>query len=473
MLGLMVLGLIFASLITASVVGAYGVTSATRSGVQSGAAADAGIAAVRASLYQIEGCKSPEDTGAYSAAGSQTSPKYDAQVWFTLGELSAVGNEWFEGCPLALATYVKIVSTGYAQQTGVNGAAVGDQTTIEAVLKYGNDAAGVALYLYKGGTVEANSEFIMTGSPGAGIMVKDGDFTCAKNNSEIIGNVVVTGNLTLASTGQACSIKGDVWVSQLATLGQGKVEGNLSSGAVSPTLTSGMVGPNPPGTTVGGTYTQPAVMPAVPPWTEIGPLFTRWKNKNGTPYEVKTQCNLTDRTPGGSTSLGGTAVGMPVIINALGCVSGPTVSSNTTVRLTSDVVIYANTFDFSAVNQLNFSSSSTASHRIWFITPDLNPSDLRPSCNRALQGDFAVKVGFTIADRIEALLYTPCAFISTNNFSWRGQIIAGEPSAVKNNPVFAFAPVGIPGVNLTTGSATSVLPIPQPGSVVSNREVSY
>ncbi|KFF59023.1 hypothetical protein JF66_14290 [Cryobacterium sp. MLB-32] len=84
-----------------------------------------------------------------------------------------------------------------------------------------------------------------------------------------------------------------------------------------------------------------------------------------------------------------------------------------------------------------------------------------------------MKNGFTITAPIEALLYTPCAFNGNNGFSWRGQLIAGNPSQLKNNPTFTFMPIGLPGVNLTTGSTTPTITTPQPGSVVSNREVSY
>ncbi|WP_035880058.1 hypothetical protein, partial [Cryobacterium sp. MLB-32] len=421
-LGLMVVGLIFASLITASVVGAYGVSSSTRSGVQSGAAADAGVAAARAGLYTVGNCAAQPTPGTYS---SSVAPKYSAKVEYF------VDTVWIAGCPPVTAKEVRIVSTGAAQSPGVNGATVGNATKVEAVMKYvvpGIEASGVAVYLYKGGSVDANSSFDMTESPGAGIMVKNGDLLCDVNNSVLNGNVIVNGALTFTNK---CTVNGSAWVSGTATLGRGFIRDNLSSAAVSPVLTAGRVGPNPPGTSVGGTYTRSTVVPTMPPWTEVGYTPAAWVDSSGTPYEVRTLLPSNCALPNGT--LGGTTLGKPVIIDARACGAGPTASNNTTVKLTSDVVIFANRFDFSGVNSLEFSSSTSAAHKIWFITPDL-VSDGQPTCASGTQGDFSVKNGFTITAPIEALLYTPCAFNGNNGFSWRGQLIAGNPSQLKNNP---------------------------------------
>ena len=445
-LGLMAIFLVFASLITASVVGAYGVSSATRSGVQSGAAADAGIAAARKGLYTPGNCAAQPTPGTYASA---VAPKYNAKVEYFAGSV------WTAGCPIGTPSQVRITSRGIAQSPGINGATAGDVTKVEAVLKWvlpGIDPSGVALYWYKGGSVESNSSFNLTGSPVAGIMSKNGNFDCSKNNSELNGSVLISGNLTFTGS---CTINGSAWVSGTATLGSGKIRDNLTAGTVSP---------NPPGSQVGGIFTRSSVIPTVPPWTEIGYAPADWVDPSGTPYEVKTACSLPDG------NLGGTIAGAPVIIDARGCAAGPTVSNNSTVKLTSDVVIFANKFDFSAVNSLQFSSSTTAVHRLWFITPD-TVSDVAPTC-AGTQGDFVVKNGFSINDPIEALLYTPCAFAPVNNFTWRGQILAGNYSSAKNNPAFTFIAVGLPGANLTTGETAVPVRTPQPGAVVSNREVT-
>ena len=76
-LGVMAVGLLFASLITATVVGAYGVSSSTRSGVQSGAAADAGVAAARQGLYVVGNCAGQAVPGTYASA---VAPRYSAKI---------------------------------------------------------------------------------------------------------------------------------------------------------------------------------------------------------------------------------------------------------------------------------------------------------------------------------------------------------------------------------------------------------
>jgi len=465
-LGLMALFLVFASLITASVVGAYGVTSATRSGVQSGAAADSGIAVARAGLYVTGNCAAQPTPGTYS---SSAAPTYIARI-----EYFAAGT-WHAGCPTSATTQVRITSRGLAQAQGVNGATVGDKTTVEAVLNYtpgtqpvSIQPSGTALYLYKGGSVEANASFITTGSPGAGIMVKDGDLACDKNNSEILGNVYVVGNLSFADTGQACKISGNAWVAKMATLGKGYISGNLTAAAVSPTS------PKSSGN-VGGTYTQSSSIPPVPKWTEIGYDPASWSDSAGTAYPVKPVSTAADCDVANSTFAGLIDLGTPVIINALECPDGLTASKNTTIALTSDVVIYANKFDFTPGNsnvKLTFDSSNSTGHRIWFITPDADLTDGGPTCDVSKQGGLTAKNNFSVTNPVSALLYTPCSFEGNNGFNWRGQIIAGKPSQLMNNPSFTFVQMGVAGVNLDTGEATPKATVAQPGTVVSNREVT-
>ncbi|TFB96789.1 hypothetical protein E3O42_16760 [Cryobacterium adonitolivorans] len=452
----MAVGLILMSLIMTSIVGAYGSSSGTRAGVQSQASADAGIAAAYTGLFTAGNCAAQSTPGTYS---SGSAPAYAALVQYD------AGSGWIGGCPTATATRVKIVSTGLAQANGVNGASSGNSSKVEAVFAYltpGVDASGVGMYLYGGGTVESNSTLDLSEASGAGLMIKNGSLDCSKNNTVINGSVLINGNLTFTGN---CTVNGSAWVAGAATLGSGSVRDNLTAARVSP---------NPPGSHVGGTYTQSAVVPAVPGWAEIGYTPANWIDAAGIPYEVRTvttaaACKLPDG------SLGGTIAGKPVIINALGCPGGPTASNNTTVRLTSDVVIFAQSFDFSSVNQLKFDSSSSAAHRVWFVTPDYVGTDGLPTCRRSPaienQGNFAVKNGFTIDDPISAMLYTPCAFDGNNGFEWRGQVYSGQYSSVKNNPVFTFVQVGIAGSDLDIGAATPPITRAQPGAVVSRRDL--
>lgn len=454
-LGVMAVGLILTALIMTSIVGAYGFSSGTRAGVQSQASADAGIAAAHTGLFKTGNCAAQATPGTYK---STSAPAYTATVQYD------DGTGWVAGCPILTATRIKIVSIGAAQANGVNGASSGNSSKVEAVFAYltpGVDPSGIGMYLYRGGTVESNSTLDLSEANGAGLMIKNGPLDCAKNNTVINGSVLVNGNLTFSGS---CRVNGSAWVAGAATLGSGSVRDNLVAASVSP---------NPPGTRVGGTYTQGGAMPVVPGWAEVGYTPANWLDATGALFEVKTvttaaACKLPDG------NLGGTIAGKPLILNALGCSGGPTASNNTTVKLTSDVVIFGQVFDFSSVNSLVFQSATTAAHHIWFITPDYVAGGA-PSCLRSPavqnQGNFSVKNGFTISDPIDAMLYTPCAFEGFNGFEWRGQLYSGEYSSAKNNPVFTFVPVGVAGVDLDTGGSTTTITVPQPGAVVSRRDL--
>lgn len=456
-LGVTAVGLILSALIATSLVSSLGFSSASRAGLQSQAAADAGVAAARAGLNIVNNCATQTAPGRYASAD----PAYTVTIQYK------VASGWQDGCPTAAASQVRILSVGAADAEGVAGYSGGDARTVEAILEWlapGVAPSGIAMYLYEGGVVEANSTFDFSESSGAGLIVKNGDLDCAKNNSVYNGSIVVNGKLTFSGT---CEVTGSAWVSALATLGS-------ATPAIGQDLSAGSVSPNPPGTKVGGTYTQGGALPTIPSWTDVPYAPATWLEPDGTPFQVDTwttaaQCKL----PNGN--LGGTG-GKGLVVNALGCTGGPTADHNTTVRLTSDVVIYANKFSWDAINSLQFTSSSAATHRIWFITPD-GVADNMPTCNTTAatpntQGNFTIKNGFSIAATLSAFVYTPCAFEGKNGFTWRGQIYSGAYSAVKNNPSIEFVPVGVAGFDLDGGTSVPVITTPKPGQLLSNRNLS-
>lgn len=442
-IALVALGLIVGGTLSTSVVGGIALSGSTRAALQSQAAADAGVAAAIAGLYAGNCTAQPAAT--YAATGSVT---YSA----TVQRLS--DGAWQTGCPALLTPQIRVLSTGRA--VNASGAPYGAPTTVEAVYNFlwpGAQPSGVGMYLYGGATVQANSSLDLSEG---GLVIKKGNFVCGKNNAVLNGNVTVTGNLDLGSN--SCAINGSAWVSGAVTLG--------SKGSVSGNLTAGSVSPNPPGSQVGGTYTSSVTVPTTAPWTDIPYTPTDWRDSSGTPYQVVTLSGSSCTQPGGW--FGGWD-GESTIINALACPDGIQVSNNTTFKLRSDVVIFAPVFDWGLINQLNFASADTTEHRLWFITPD-NVQDAVPTCASG-EGDFSINNSFQIQAPIDAMLYTPCAFNGKNGFIWRGQIYAGSYSDVENNPSFTYIPVGVAGYDLGTGSQTDTVTTPQPGSVVSNRNV--
>lgn len=466
-LGVIVIGIILTTLIARSVVSAFGFSSSTRAGVESHAAADAGIAAARAGLYTTGNCAAQPTPGTYASTGTLT---YTATIQFD------AGSGWQAGCPSASASRVRIVSVGKPQAAGISGNTSGNTRTVEAIYNWlipGIRPSGTSIDLYSGGQVEANSGFDLSES--AGLVVQNGNLVCNKNNSVFNGNLTIggaspNGNLTF---GGSCTVNGNVVVQNTASLGSGKIVGNLTAGAVSP---------NPPGSAVSGRYTQTGVAPSVAPWVDVTYKPSDWVDSSGNPFQVltaptNTPCSFVNGNLGGPT-------GKPVIINMLGCVGGPAASNNTTVSLTSDVVIFANQFNFSGTNGLSFTSSSSAVHRLWFITPDNTP-DHQPSCNKTPpttdpthQDDFVAKNNLSASDvisttnAVQAMLYTPCALVSKNNLTWNGQLYTGTYSTVINNPVYTYAQVGIAGYDLSTGAQIPVLTSAQPGAMISNRDLA-
>ena len=443
-IALAAIGLIAGSMLSTSVVGGLTFSGSTRATLQSQAAADAGVAAAVSGLYAGT-CTAQPTVATYMSTGSIT---YSATVQRFVNGL------WQTGCPAFLTPQVKVLSTGRAVNS--SGTPYGAATTVEAIYQFlwpGPKPSGVGMYLYSGATVQANSSLDLSEG---GLVIKKGNFVCGKNNAVLNGNVTVTGNLDLGTN--SCAINGSAWVSGAVTLG--------SKGSVSGNLTSGSVTPNPPKSQVGGTYTQSSTIPTTPPWTDISYTPTDWRDSTGDLYQVVTLSGSSCTQVGGWF---GGLTGKPTIINALACPDGVQVSNNTTFKLTSDVVIFAPVFDWGAINQLNFASSDTTEHRLWFMTPD-DLADAKPTCASG-EGNFSINNSFQIQAPIDAMLYTPCAFNGKNGFTWRGQIYAGSYSNVENNPSFTFIPIGVAGFDLDTGSGTDTVTMPQPGSLVSNRNL--
>ena len=450
--GVIAIGMILTTLVAGSVVSGLGFTSATRADVQSQAAADAGIAAARAGLNTVGNCAAQPTAGKYI---STVEPVYTATLQYNAGA------GWQNGCPTVDTTQVRIESKGTAVALGVSGRSTGNTSRVEAVVNWitpGVDPSGAGMYLYKGGLFEANSSLDLSESTGAGLIVRNGNLTCDKNNSVINGSIFVNGTLTFGGT---CTVKGDAWVTGLATLGSGRIDGKLVAGSVNP---------SDPSSQVGGGYTKitaSTVLPTVPNWTEVGYTPSNWVDSTGAPFEIKTLSGA-GCTLSGNTTLGGTIPGKPLIINALGCGSGIGAGNNVDVKLSSDVVIFSNSF--TAGNAGSFTSTSTAVRRLWFITPDY-AADGVPTCGPG-QGNFEVNNTLTINAPVQAFLYTPCAFDAKNTFVWNGQLYAGQPSNVKNNSGFTFVPIGVPGVDLDTAAPTPTVTQPKPGALVSNRDLA-
>lgn len=224
-IGLMATGMLMTALVAGSVVTAMGTTSGVRAGVQSQAAAEAGIAAARAGL--IAGTCSAQASlasgaPAYVSTAGET-PKYVASVW-----RAGASGAWEPGCPISLATQVRILSTGYAQSTGVNGNVAHDTTHLEAILSAAITpgqiiATGPAVYAYNAGSFGNGGQLVSLDGSTPDVIVKNGNVTC-DNNFTATANLVVNGGSLLVDNG--CDISGNVWASgSIAFTNSGEVGG--------------------------------------------------------------------------------------------------------------------------------------------------------------------------------------------------------------------------------------------------------
>ena len=435
-LGVMAVTVVIGLTITVATINGLGVTSSNKASVQSRAAAAAGIDFAAAKLPGAALCPT-----LFPPAGT---PVFSVIVDY----LDASGNP-VPSC--ATASQVKFTSTGQAQTSGLSGASSGDSSKIESIFAYtpastpGPVPSGAAIYLASGANFN-NGGTITSSTTVPAIQVKTGNFDC-DNNTGIIGSVVVvTGTISL----KKCTIAGDAWAFGAATLQtDGTVTGALT--AALPKPASGY-----------GTWAPGVPMPPVAKWTEFSYLKSDWVDVAGTVFDEVIKPATAGYCPLPQSN--GTA---PVIFNALNCAG---VSDGGDVTLANDLVVVAKKFTFT--NNLDFKSSTSAAHRVWFITPDLVSGDGVATCS-AGQGAFSIGNNLNIQSPISAMLYTPCAISTGNGFVWRGQMYAGAINSW-NNAIFGYVGVGLPGTNLTDGTYVpggSAGSPAQLGALVSSRNI--
>ncbi|TFD30323.1 hypothetical protein E3T40_15075 [Cryobacterium sp. TMT1-19] len=431
-LGIAALMMIVGVLIASMAVTALGFTSTTRAGIQAKTAAESGINVAVVEL------RSGTCTASRTAA---TTPAYTYKVSYST---AATGDTWvLNTCPPyadQTVKRVKIVSTGTAKAQTAAGVTAQNTTSVEAIYPYtpavlpGITATGAAMYFHGSVSFKNNGNLIVAAGGPPAIQVSDGDFSC-DNGSLIQGDVVVArGNLSIVT----CTMQGNVWASGTATLGT--ITGNLT--ALNPTRPAG----------VSGTYTSGGSIPAVPNWVSFGFTATDWVDSTGTAFNVipiGADCKLSTTMMSAVAATGST----PVIIDAMACTTG-VIASASSVSLPNDVVIFAPMFNWS--NNLTFKSSvSTQPRKLWFITPDITNTD-PPTCDYTQQGNFIINNSFEIDSTVSAMLYTPCQFVANNTFKWRGQMYAnGSLNSFWNNTGFTYAGLGLPGVDLGTGTNTA------------------
>lgn len=488
-IGVLAIALVLSVVIASSVVAALGVTTSTRAGVQSQAAAEAGIAAARAGL--IAGCS---NGGVYASAPG-TQPEYLAKVY--------VGSATTPACP-GLGQVARIVSTGSAASPGINGASGRDVTAIEAVLSMvtvssGIEASGPAIYAYKSDGFAGSGTLVSVDGSSPSVMVRKGNIVCNGGSSgladwviqegtfevsgsctvrgnawamlgaRVTGGGLVTGNLTAESVYLEAKVQGNVWSRSSLQLSGGSARIDKSAYATSLRATgSASIGQNAfirgaaylRESSIGGnltarnldraggslgsqtiTGTDPGAYPVTAP---PQPVVPNWVDFDFDPSDwegflietITGTCDYTKLTAT-ITRFGG----QPGVIDARLCTNPIAVSSYQKLEFSNDLAIVANRFTLGGSGGFR---STAGTKRLWLINPDIVKNG-EPTC----PGQMQIDGGFTFQS-VRTMVYTGCHATLASGLNVTGQLYAGS-ATVAGAATVGYAPVGLPGVDLNTG----------------------
>lgn len=499
-IGMMAVGLILTAVISTTVVSSVGFTSLTRAGVQSQAGAEAGIAAARAGLVQgtcvVNG-------GVYENVPTEE-PAFEATIW-----LESAGG-WTRGCPTNTSTQVRILSTGFATAGGIGQSGARDEAQLEAVLGSvtgtgGLFPSGPAIYAYNASGFGGSGTLLAVDGSSPSVLVKQGDVSCSGASGGDADWVIDNGNLNISGS---CDIAGNAWASGSATMSGGvRISGNLVSNGITVSGSS-VIGGNAwstngitlsgGGTTIGGNATTNALTMnsstriSGNAWVYTNTFMTWGSQINGRlttqsrtgPSGTVGALTLVPTGPGPSpyltpprpfvpdwvdyqfdpalwpgftiATLSGscnystfnTAVasfgGNPGVIDARGCNNGEfDLGSWQKLALQNDLAVIANRFNLRG----SAGFSATSDVRLWLITPDV-VNDKLPTCPSG--ASFSIGGSFSFSTPISTLIYTPCDANIASGLRIKGQLFAGEVS-VGGAAQISYDPIGIPGVNLSTG----------------------
>ncbi|WP_241976619.1 MULTISPECIES: hypothetical protein [unclassified Cryobacterium] len=440
-LGLMIVLAIVTITIGAVTVQAAGTTTSSRAGVQSHAAADAGLDVALARLKTTNGC-----TTGGNVLTSTVVPIFTSTISYSLNS----GSTWTDACPPNSATHVRITSVGTAEQLGAAGASSGDKSTVQAIYKWVPIIVQVPI---DGAAVYANSvdgvlkKFNLSSadnSVATSVMVKTGDVECT-NNAKIGGDLILgDGNAKL----NACDVAGKIHVNGNVVIDASNVGGSIwATGTVS------IAGSTYNSATVRSGATVP--IPAIPNWTDIKWDPAHWTGMGYNIVNWTGSCDISKNNAAGTKWAQIATYITPTVVNFLNaCPNNPVTTSNSMdyVALKSNIVLVANEFTF---DKLYF--SATTARTLTFLVPDDVPNG-QPTCiptaPSTLKGDIYLTNETDFGTNIAAMVYTPCKIRSDRN-GFRGQLYGGE-AEFNQQASLEFVPVGVQGIDLSGGLTNPV-----------------
>ena len=334
-----------------------------------------------------------------------------------------------------------------------------------------------------GGNVWVNQDVTMSGGPGITGNVTAATLTAS--GGTIGGNVQTTGATTYTSGG--ATIKGNLTAASLTTSNGGEVtkhawiygatsvnwgaviKGNLTtrtfskpggsnSDFVKGTLT---VVPGGPATSPYATNSARPAWPVVPEWVNLAYTPADW-----TGYATATITSSTSCTYAQVRAAVLSFAGQNGIVNALGCVGGISIAGADVVPLSSNVAIFANSYNLSGGGGF----SATQARTLWLLTPDNTvEAPTAPTCTTG-ENSFSISGGFSFTTNLLVMMYTPCKVVLGSSTKFTGHVFAGK-AGIDGGAQLTYTAVGLPGYNLDTGLRTTVTTTEADRTIVSYRDV--
>lgn len=473
--------------VTGATVQALGYTSLTRAGVQSNAAAEAGVDAMRSALF-ANACPATGELTATQGAldptlsgPAATAPFYLATIAHRISAAAA----WTPGCPNDASTQIRILSTGFAADEGVaETASAGDASAIEAVYRWrpgANSAAvtGAAVFSYGTPGLANSLELLSFNGNSANVIVADGDILCS-NSVYVEGDIVAAnGNIRLDNT---CSAGGNVWASGTVTLqGNKTIGGDVIAAGTGTTLID-------PSTTIrGGIYARGIISswgqrcaapnngwnpagdacsaarntgadpvfynrtdvaaPTRPAWVDVNFVAADWVSRGWTVRTYSGPCTIDNRTKTDSRVVAFNNYTTPTVIDMRGCSAVDiSTSAKLTITMRTDLTfILPRTV---SIGDLTATSTGSLDRALRFIQPD-TVADGRPTATGC--GRIDINNQNELEAPIAVMVYSPCTVNNSNRLTWRGQYYAARVT-FSNNSELTYVPIGIPGFDLGNGA---------------------
>lgn len=310
---------------------------------------------------------------------------------------------------------------------------------------------GLSKAIYAGGGFTSDNQTTLYGNGAVNADVfSNNSFVCS-NNQSYDGNLYSQGNITM---NQTCSVKGDVWAKgNVLQTGNAAMGGKVwsSGGSVvvdgQSSVTSSLKAAGAvvwPKCNAAKCFPNSLSSPTDDPPAEAFPVLNStstviaYRNSGYTNYVEILNC----------TAGGGVAGWVAA--------NGPSLPANTVIKtpcavnFTQDIKIAASLAIFASggftASGIEFDSTSAAKHDLAWIVPF--DAAARPCANPGI----STAQQFSLTDKINMLLYSPCDINFENRSPHIGQIYSGSNLRIKNQFALQFRPVKVFGVaNATAG----------------------